>query len=129
MSLRIVQPGKHRIFETYPALPGKIILLYKSYDIFDIPGFLRRHQLESLLRERVVKTYRQMTFAVVKEAFQVRQYAYGGKGYPLWAPSETPVSGKDFDCTGYIFIVVKRFAHPHKYCIGQFVGLLNADKL
>ena len=77
MTLVIIVSGKHCIFETYAALTGKVVLSYKVHDIFQRVGLLHRHQFSTLIRKRIVHTYRQMAPCLVQISLECRQNSYG----------------------------------------------------
>ena len=67
----VVEAFEHSVFETYPPLPGKVILPYHTHHLSDGPGLLDRHHPESLFRKRIVQAYSQMTTAILQIALEI----------------------------------------------------------
>ena len=111
----IVQSAKHYVFERESALVTEVVLAQKFDDFFDWKSLFGWHHRESQFRNRCMKAYCHVTFALVEKAFQSLAQTDGRYGYTLRTPLVPVISRENLERAEHLVEVVHRLALPHEH--------------
>ena len=115
----VVHPLEHDVFKRQTALLAEIIPAEYLHHLGNGESLLCRHQFPALGREGRMQTDGQVAVTFFQETFQSFPQSYGRNRDTLRAPFVAIVGSQDFQSTQHFVQVVKRFAHAHKYHVGQ----------